>query len=175
MSGQDVHLSSPIVRGESAQPALALNGSASLQKVTPMELHVFLRNAALPAREEWQTAITEEGFALILDATLDVRNHAGFSQIMCWGKKSGFEFDLNPAPDITSRYRGVSERIGARNVSANFRWQGNVLESLGVHIASAVLAKLADGILYYPQKAHFSTSHEAMAMARQLIAVSELS
>ncbi len=140
-----------------------------------MELHVFLRDAALPTREEWQAGITDQGFELTLDATLDVRRHTGFSPAVCWGKKSGFEFELRASIDVASRYNGVSERIGARNLAVSFQWRGNVLESLSVHIASAVFARLTDGILYLPQKAHFSTSNEALAMARRLIEVSELS
>ncbi len=140
----------------------------------PMELHVFLRDAALATREEWQAGITDQGFELTLDATLDVRHHTGFSPAVCWGKKSGFEFDLLPAIDIASSYNGVSERIGARNLAVSFHWRGNLQESIIVYIASAVLAKLADGILYYPQKNNFSTSYEALAVVRRLIEVAEL-
>ena len=175
MSGQDIHLRPLIVRGDHHSAALTFNGSAIVPNLTPMELHVFVRNAAVPTCEEWQAAISDHGFFLILDASWDVRNHAGFSQVICWGKKSGFEFDLHPAKDIASGYKDVPERIGARDLSASFRWHGNVLGSLSVYIASAVLARLTGGILYYPQKAQFSTAHEAMARARRLIAVTELS
>jgi hypothetical protein len=139
-----------------------------------MELHVFLRGAALPTREEWQAGITDHGFPLTLDAALDVRSQTGFSPAIFWGRKSGFEFGLGPAYAITSRYEGTLERIGARDLSANFRWRGNMLESVVVYLAAGVFTKLTHGILYHPQKNHFSTGQETMAIARQLIEVAEL-
>ena len=169
-----VPLNSPSAREENHHPSLAVNGVANLQNVLPMEVHVFLRNPALPTREEWQAGITDHGFLLTLDEALDVRSHTGFSRAVCWGRKSGFEFGLCPALAIASRYAGVPERIGTRDLSANFRWQGNVLESVIVYVASAVLAKMTDGVLYYPQRNHFATGYETMAMARRLIELTEL-
>lgn len=174
MSEPHLCLRLPIARADNPHPALALNGVANLQNVMPMELHVFLQGAALPTREEWQAGITDHGFLLTLDEALNVRGNTGFSPAISWGRKSGFEFGICPAPDLTSRYPVVSGRIGARDLSANFRWRGNVLESVIVYVASAVLAKLAHGLLYYPQRNHFSTGHEALSIARQLIEVTEL-
>src|SRR5262249_46397877 len=114
------------------------------------------------------------GFLLTLDEALDVRRNNGFSPAVCWGRKSGFDFGLCPANEIASSYLGVPQRIGTRDLSANFRWRGNILDSVIVYIASAVFAKMSDGILYHPQKKHFSTGYEAMAMARRLIEVTEL-
>lgn len=160
--------------GDAHQAAVALSGIPTVGKIVLMELHVFLWDAALPTREEWQAGITEYGFDLAINERLDVRHNTGFSPATFCGKKSGFEFDLCPTNDITSRHIGISERIGTRGLSANFRWGGNVLESVVVYVASAVLARLADGIVYYPQKNHFSTGHEAMSMARRLMAATEL-
>jgi hypothetical protein len=174
MSDENVHLRLTSMRGDTPHPALALNGVSNLQTAMGMELHVFLRGAALPTREEWQAGITDHGFPLTLDEALDVRSHAGFSPALFWGRKSGFKFDLCPANAIVSRYPGARERIGARDLSANFLWRGNMLESVIVYLASAVFAKLTHGILYYPQRNHFSTGHETMAMARRLIEVTEL-
>ena len=139
-----------------------------------MGLHVFLQTTVLPTREDWQTGITDHGFPLTLDEAMIVGNHAGFSPALFSGRKSGFTFDLCPALAIASRYPGATERIGARDLSANLHWSGNVLESVIVYAASAVFAKLTSGILYYPQRNHFSTGHVAMSMARQLIEVTEL-
>ena len=174
MSELYVCLSSPVGSEESRRATLAVNGVANPQKALPMELHVFLPCPALPTREAWQAGISDHGFLLTLDEALDVRSHTGFSRAVCWGRKSGFEFGLSPALDVASRYPGVPERIGVRDLSANFRWHGNVLESVIVYVASAVFAKMTDGILYYPQKNHFATGYETMAMARQLIEVMEL-
>jgi hypothetical protein len=174
MSEQNSYVRHSGMRGEAHHPALALNGVPHLQNAMAMELHVFLRGAALPTREEWQAGITDHGFPLTLDETLDVRSHTGFSSVIFWGRKSGFEFGLSPANVIASQNEGTLKRIGARDLAANFRWRGNMLESVIVYLASAVFTKLTDGVLYYPQKNHFSTGQETMAMARQLIEVAEL-
>ena len=127
-----------------------------------MELRVFLRDAAVPDSERWQAGIVGEGFRLALDKTLDVRQN------------TGFEFNLLPAAAVASGYQGDPAPIDGYGVCANFRWTGNARESVIVYIASAVLAKLADGILYDPQKNSFSTGKEAVAMVRRLIEATEL-
>jgi hypothetical protein len=153
---------------------LALNGVANPQNALPMGLHVFLQTTALPSREDWQAGITDHGFPLTLDEAMIVRSHGGFSPAIYSSRKSGFTFDLCTAQAIASRYPGAPERIGARDLSANFHWSGNVLESVIVYAASAVFAKLTSGILFYPQRNHFSTAFEAVSMARQLVEVTEL-
>jgi hypothetical protein len=134
-----------------------------------MEIHVLLQDSALPTREQWQTGIAEAGFNLTLDETLDVRQSTGYSPAVYEGVATGFEFDIFPATDITESYEGVAERIGERDVSANFRWGSSMRECVAAYIASAVLAKLADGILYDPQEDSFFTGDEALAAARRLI------
>jgi hypothetical protein len=174
MSEQHLRLRSPIVREDNRHLTLGLIDVANTRNALPMGLHVFLRTAAMPDREEWQAGITDNGFPLTLDKALDVRKNTGFSPVVCWGSSSGFTFDLCPAVAIASRYQGASERIGNRDLSANFHWSGNALESVIVYAASAVLAKLASGLLYYPQRNQFSTGYEAISLARQLIEVAEL-
>jgi hypothetical protein len=175
MSETNILLKQPIVRGDDRHPALALSDIANPRGIRSMELHVFLQDAALPTRGEWQTAINEQGFCLTLNEALDVRHHTGLSTALYWGRRSGFEFSLCPAVDVALSCMEISARIGARDLSANFRWRGNALESVVVYIASAALARLANGIVYLPQKNRFSTGREAVAMARRLMEVTELS
>jgi len=139
-----------------------------------MALHVFLHDAALPTREQWQSGIAGEGFPLVLDQTLDVRQNTGFSPAIYGDRQSGFEFDLLPATRATSVGEGDWARIDGHDLCANFRWVGNVQESISVYIASAVLAKLANGVLYDPRADRFLTGAEAVAMVRRLIEATEL-
>jgi len=44
-----------------------------------MELHVFLRNSSVPTVGEWQQAVREAGFDLLLDNGLRLREDTGFS------------------------------------------------------------------------------------------------
>jgi hypothetical protein len=140
----------------------------------PMALHVFLHDAALPTCEQWQSGIAEEGFRLVLDKTLDVRQNTGFSPAVYGGRKSGFEFDLLPVTGVTSVGKGDWARIDGHDVCANFQCGGNVRESISIYIASAVLAKLANGVLYDPKADHFLTGSEAVAVVRRLIEATEL-
>jgi len=140
----------------------------------PMALHVFLHDAAFPTREQWQSGIAEEGFRLVLDQTLDVRQNTGFRPAVYGGRKSGFEFDLLPATVATSVCEGDLARVNGHDLCANFRCGGNVRESISIHIASAVLAKLANGILYDPRADHFLTGTEAVARVRRMIEATEL-
>jgi hypothetical protein len=134
-----------------------------------MELHVLLRNSAVPTVEEWQRALTEASFNLILDNALKIREASGYSPAIYNGVKTGFEFDLFPASDIMETYEGIAEQIGDRDLSANFRWGGDLRECVAACIASGVLTKLCDGILYDPQENIFFGGDEAIAMARQTI------
>jgi len=140
----------------------------------PMALHVFLHDAALPTREQWQSGIAEEGFRLVLDKTLDVRRNTGFRPAVYGGRKSGFEFDLLPVTRATSVCEGDLARIDGHDLCANFRCGGSVQEIISVYIASAVLAKLANGVLYDPRADHFLTGVEAVAIVRRLIEATEL-
>lgn len=138
------------------------------------KLHVFLRGAAVPDSEQWQAGIIREGFRLALDQTLDDRQNTGFRPAVYQGSQSGFEFNLLPAAAVASDCQGIPARIDGCDVCANFRWAGNVRESIVVYIASAVLAELANGVLYDPQENSFSTGKEAVATVRRLIKAIEL-
>jgi hypothetical protein len=50
---------------------------------------------------------------------------------------------------------------------ANFRWGGDLTECAAAVIASAVLARLTDGILFDPQEGEMVSGSEAIALAKQ--------
>ena len=53
-----------------------------------MELHVFLRDSSVPTVGEWQQAIREAGFDLLLDNGLRLREDTGFSPAVYRGRKA---------------------------------------------------------------------------------------
>jgi len=134
-----------------------------------MELHVLLRDSSVPTPSQWQNAIREAGFDLTLDATLSMRDWTGFLPAVYKGVKTGFEFDVSDASDITDTYPDVAEHVGDRDVSANFRWGGDLRECVAAVVASAALAELCDGVLYDPQEGAFHTGDEALETARQIV------
>ena len=106
--------------GWSASWMAMLYVNSTLQTM-PMALHVFLHDAALPTCEQWQSGIAEEGFRLVLDKTLDVRQNTGFSPAVYGGRKSGFVFDLLPVTGVTSVGKRDWARIDGHDVCANFQ------------------------------------------------------
>jgi hypothetical protein len=132
-----------------------------------MELHVLLQDTRVPTVTEWQQAIREAGFDLLLDSSLRLREDTGFSPAVYRGNETGFEFDLWPASDITDTYPDVASRIGGRDMAANFRWGGDLLECAAAVIAAAALARLTDGVLFDPQEGDLASGDEAIEMARQ--------
>ena len=53
-----------------------------------MELHVFLRDSSVPTVGEWQRAIREAGFDLLLDTSLRLREDTGFSPTVYRGREA---------------------------------------------------------------------------------------
>jgi hypothetical protein len=134
-----------------------------------IEIHVLLKNSNIPSVAQWQQAIHAAGFDLMLDHTFSVREHSGFLLATYKGIETGFEFDLSNNSDIISTYSDVVAHIENRDLSANFRWGGRLTECVAALIASAILAKLSDGIVYDPQSETFETGDEALRSVRQLI------
>ena len=115
-----------------------------------IELHIFMHDSRVPTRDSWQQAIEELGFPTVLDKTLDVQQHSGFSPVVYAGRSTGFEFALEPAVDVLSSYSHIADRVGDREKCATFRWGGDLTEMAAVLSAAAALTKLTDGIYYYP-------------------------
>ena len=132
-----------------------------------MELHVFLRDSSVPTVGEWQRAIREAGFDLLLDTSLRLREDTGFSPTVYRGREAGFEFDLWPASEIAATYPDAASRIGERDMAANFRWGSDLTECAAAVIAAAVLARLTDGVFFDPQEGELASGDEAIEMARQ--------
>ena len=115
-----------------------------------LELHIFVQDSRLPTRAAWQQAIEQIGFPTVLDTTLDVRQDTGFSPTTYNGQSTGFEFFLEPSAQILSAYPHIADRVGTRDKCATFRWGGDLAEMSAAVSAAASLAKLADGIYFYP-------------------------
>ena len=131
------------------------------------ELHIFLRDSSVPDRAPWQAAIEQLGFPTVLYPTLDARKDTGFSPTTYSGKDTGFEFYLDSAADILSAYGHIASRVGDRDRCASFRWGGDLDEMSAATTAAAALAKLADGIYFYPDDDILYTADEAVEATRR--------
>ena len=132
-----------------------------------LELHIFLKNSHVPTLEAWQQAIERLRFPTVLDTTLDVQRHAGFSPATYAGKPTGFEFYLEPAEDLLVAYDHIAERVGPRDACATFRWSSDMTEMCAAVSAAAALAKIADGIYFYPDDDIVYNPDEAIKATRK--------
>ncbi|SRR5581483_5173 len=132
-----------------------------------IDLHIFLSDSRVPDRATWQKAIEDLGFATILDANFDVRHDTGFRPATYEGQETGFEFTLGAAADVLPTYPHVAARVGARDKCATFIWGGELTEMCAALSAAAALAKLADGIYFYPDDDIIYTADEAVEAVRR--------
>jgi hypothetical protein len=135
-----------------------------------MELHVLVTASRLPDRQQWQAAIDSLGYDLHLDPELSVRDNTGFVPCTFKGQESGFEFDVFPASDIIESYPEFEKQFERRDMSANFRWGGDLVEMACVLVASAALAKSGDGVWFDPQEGSCLTPAQALEQAKSGLA-----
>lgn len=137
-----------------------------------MELHVLIAESRLPDRPQWQEEIDALGFDLKLDSSLlQLRESTGFLPCTLQRRKSGFEFCIWEATAISETNPELKEKFLGRDLSANFRWGGDLVEMACALIASAALAKLCDGVWFDPQEGVCLTSDEAIDQTKSGVAL----
>ena len=132
-----------------------------------IELHIFTNDSRIPSRDAWQRVIEQLGFPLVFDSSFDVRRDTGFTPTTYRGKTAGFEFCLEPAADVLSAYPHVASKVGDRDRCATFRWGSDLTECAAALSAAAALAKLTDGVYFYPDDDIFYNADEALEATRR--------
>lgn len=131
-----------------------------------IELHIFLSESPVPTIKAWQDAIDAALFPLVLNADIDLRSHRGFLAAKYNGKETGFEFYLDAASDIIATYPHIAANTGPRTICATFRWGGDLLEMCAALSAAASLAKLTNGLYFYPDDDIIYDADEALIATR---------
>jgi hypothetical protein len=134
--------------------------------IKSFELHVFLSDSRVPDCAAWQSEIDRLGFPTVLDAAFDVRGDVGYFNATYNAHPTGFNFALSPASNILSLYPHIAARIGERGKSAAFIWSGDLPEGCAALSAAAGLAKVADGVWFYPADSSLQGADEAVDTAR---------
>jgi hypothetical protein len=132
-----------------------------------IELHIFADNSRIPSRDGWQRDIEQLAFPTVLDSSLDLRGGGGFTPTTYQGKATGFELYLEPAEGVLSGYPHVAPKVGDRDTCVTFRWGGDLTECAAALSAAAALAKLADGIYFFPDDDTLYNAAEAIAATRR--------
>lgn len=135
-----------------------------------MELHVLIDSAKLPDIRKWQTAIDSLGFDVKVDPSVIVETDTGFLPATYKGRKSGFEFDVSASSDIISAYGDQASNFKDADLSANFRWGGDLDEIACALVASAALTKLTGGVWFDPQEGICSDATGAVEQAKAAVA-----
>tara|TARA_B110000196_G_C21115170_1_gene650084 strand:- start:132 stop:551 length:420 start_codon:yes stop_codon:yes gene_type:complete len=128
------------------------------------DLNVFLNKSNMPTPKDWQAAIIEEGFDVLLDSDFDVDNFSGFLPCPVSGEESGFEYYSSDLSAEEVKDLELSEDL---DFSINFCIHSNPLELLSALAASSVLAKISKGLLVDPQVGGGDFTHNnAVAWAK---------
>ena len=132
-----------------------------------IELHIFTADSRVPSREVWQREIEQLAFPTVLDSSLDLRGRNGFTSATYQGKTTGFEFYLEPAANVLSGYPHVAPKVAGRDKCVTFRWGSDLTECAAALSAAAALAKLTDGVYFYPDDDILYSADEAIEATRR--------
>lgn len=132
-----------------------------------IELHIFLDDSRVPSREAWQREIEQLGFPTVLDLSLDLRQDAGFTPTTYDGKTTGFELHLEPATSVLAACPHITPTVGDRDKCVTFRWGSDLTECAAALSAAAALAKLADGVYFYPDDDLLYNADQAIEATRK--------
>ena len=132
-----------------------------------IELHIFTDDSRIPSRDAWQCEIEQLGLPTLLDSALDLRRDTGFTPTTYQGKATGFELYLELAANVLSGYPHVAPKVGDRDKCVTFRWGSDLTECAAALSAAAALAKLTDGVYFYPDDDLLYNADEAIAATRR--------
>jgi hypothetical protein len=120
-----------------------------------VKLDVYLKDERLPTHAQWQKAIKDAGFALILEE-IDTRTHSGFVPARLGDQECGFEYDFYPL-DV-AELEEDAEMVGNRDGVVRFTTHGGApADLLAAMLAAGVLTKCFDGVFQDQQSGEFAT------------------
>ena len=134
-----------------------------------VDLYVYLRDADIPTRAEWQQAIDEAGIDLVLDEEFSVREHEGGYILAQMGEEeTGFEFDFESKEgSYVPSGPDAEEKIAAYDRVAAFRFGGDLQECVAAMYAAAILTQLTNGLFCDAQIGELVDGARAMEMAHE--------
>ena len=121
---------------------------------------MFLRREHLPSRDDWQQAITENGYELRLDDA-DPISHTGFWPAKLNNTDCGFEYFFE---SVEQDPEEILAAIGARGHRATFVWHSSIEDCRAAMIAAGVLAKISDGVLLDSWSGEFTDGETALTL-----------
>ena len=123
-----------------------------------IELTVRVPVDGLPTPQQWQAAISDHGFKLVLDTDLDMQDFSGYLPCEIDRVSSGFEYYWGRRDHLSESQESVVTLVT----------HSDLLEFLCAAIAAAVLASVSEGILEDPQQGQSWGGEQAVDWARQV-------
>ncbi len=108
-----------------------------------VEVQVYLDPQKMPSPEQWQAAIRERGFDVMIDTDFDPWEHTGFLPGEYDGEEAGFEYFAGRLSADETRRAGVPAGLSA---CIDLVTHGDEAEWYSSIIAGAVLAEMTQGI-----------------------------
>ena len=133
-----------------------------------VDLDVFLDRSKLPTVTALQEAISREGFPLTFPLDVDLTRHTGYMPVVFQNEESGFEWSLADLNDFNQLPDEIRVILPIANAVVSFRFS-EMQESLAATVVAAVLAQLAQGLVFDPQDGRIIPSNQAIADARLII------
>jgi len=134
-----------------------------------VELHIFLEPSRLPTRDRWQHELQRAGIPLVLQPPFNPQLDSGFCPATYRNAPAGFEYYAYSARDVAvlADNPHIVSHLGNRNLCATFRWGADLDGMSAALAAAATLAKLSDGIYYYPDDGIIYGADEALQATLQ--------
>jgi hypothetical protein len=127
---------------------------------------VFLSDEKLPTVQQWQAALDRANTGITLDVIDDLRGHTGFFPVDHRGHESGFEWYYGPLAD--SFGATPPEGLDGRGHVINFVTHSDMRELVCAMIAGAVLADIADGLVFDEETGGTIDGNTALTVAKSL-------
>jgi len=132
-----------------------------------LEIYVFLERSAMLTPVQWQSAITEAGFAVALDIDFDPFTFTGFLPCQLNGHSAGFEYYFHPKEQIAEEFTYLAPRVKAFDSVVMLVWGGSLEEMACAVMAASALAASTPSLLYAPEDDSAVEGTRALGYAKE--------
>ena len=132
-----------------------------------VEICVFVQRDRLPVRNQWQQAIEDMGFPMVLYADFDPLQMSGFCPVTWRGIATGFEYYLDFSKEYLNSYPDIAGQVQLRDSCVTFCFGGHVSELASALAAAASLVQLGNGVCFDPQGELIIDAEQALVMVKQ--------
>jgi hypothetical protein len=131
-----------------------------------VDTFVFVRDENLPTIQQWQAALDRAGTGIVLESIEDLRSHSGYLPATHRGQESGFEWYYGPLADY---FGGTPpDGLGKRSHVINFVTHSDMRELVCALISGAVLAEIAEGLVFDEENEAVIDGKSALVVARSI-------